>query len=87
MQDALYHSYINGHVPLWRLSQRILMTDILKIDDKTIPKFPNTLSLGITRPETKVILAPERFVKLDPRWKSKNGQWRTRSEINFVGAK
>ena len=32
MQDALYHSYINGHVPPEHLCQRILMTDILTID-------------------------------------------------------
>ena len=62
------------------------MTDILKIDDKTIPKFPKHVKFRYNKARDEwVILAPERLVKLDPiAWKFKNGQWRTRSEINFM---
>lgn len=49
------------------LSQRILMTDILKIDDKTIPKFPKHVKFRYNKARDEwVILAPERLVKLDP---------------------
>ena len=52
MQDALYHSYINGHVPPGALYQRILMTDILKIDEKLYQNFLNMLNSGIIKLET-----------------------------------
>ncbi len=46
--------------------QRILMTDILKIDDKTIPKFPKHVKFRHNKARDEwVILAPERLVKLD----------------------
>ena len=46
--------------------QRILMTDILKIDEKTIPKFPKHVKFRHNKARDEwVILAPERLVKLD----------------------
>tara|TARA_B100001057_G_C22157228_1_gene684290 strand:+ start:230 stop:523 length:294 start_codon:yes stop_codon:yes gene_type:complete len=43
------------------------MTDILKIDDKTIPKFPKHVKFRRNKARDEwVILAPERLVKLDP---------------------
>ena len=67
MQDALYHSYINGHVPPGSFCQRILMTDILKINENVIPKFPKHVKFRFNKARKEwVILAPERLVKLDP---------------------
>ena len=49
------------------LCQRILMTDILKIDENIIPKFPKHVRFRFNKPRKEwVILAPERLVKLDP---------------------
>ena len=43
------------------------MTDILKIDEKTIPKFPKHVKFRHNKARNEwVILAPERLVKLDP---------------------
>ena len=43
------------------------MTDILKIDDETIPKFPKHVKFRYNKARDEwVILAPERLVKLDP---------------------
>ena len=64
MQDALYHSYINGHVPPALSCRRILMTDILKINDETILKFPKHVKFKYNEPRKEwVILAPEKLVK------------------------
>ena len=42
------------------------MTDLLTIDDNTIPKFPKHVKLKYNKPRKEwVILAPERLVKLD----------------------
>ena len=42
------------------------MTDILKIDESTIPKFPKHVKFKYNKPRDEwVILAPERLVKLD----------------------
>ena len=52
------------HVPLF---QRILMTDILKIDENIIPKFPKHVRFRFNKARKEwVILAPERLVTLDP---------------------
>ena len=49
------------------LCQRILMTDILKIDENIIPKFPKHVRFRFNKARKEwVILAPERLVKLDP---------------------
>ena len=46
--------------------QRILMTDILKINEQTIPKFPKHVKFRHNKARDEwVILAPERLVKLD----------------------
>ena len=43
------------------------MTDILKVDDKTIPKFPKHVRFRHNKARDEwVVLAPERLVKLDP---------------------
>ena len=43
------------------------MTDILKINDETILKFPKHVRFKYNEPRKEwVILAPERLVKLDP---------------------
>ena len=43
------------------------MTDILKINDKTIPKFPKHVRFRHNKARDEwVVLAPERLVKLDP---------------------
>ena len=43
------------------------MTDILKIDDETILKFPKHVMFRYNKARDEwVILAPERLVKLDP---------------------
>ena len=48
------------------LFQRILMTDILKINESTVPKFPKHVKFKYNKPRDEwVILAPERLVKLD----------------------
>ena len=48
------------------LCQRILMTDILKIDENIIPKFPKHVRFRFNKARKEwVILAPERLVKLD----------------------
>ena len=47
--------------------QRILMTDILKINENVIPKFPKHVKFRFNKARKEwVILAPERLVKLDP---------------------
>ena len=49
------------------LCQRILMTDILKINENIIPKFPKHVKFRFNKARKEwVILAPERLVKLDP---------------------
>ncbi len=46
---------------------RILMTDILKINENVVPKFPKHVKFRFNKArEEWVILAPERLVKLDP---------------------
>ena len=46
--------------------QRILMTDILKIDEDVVPRFPKHVRFKFNEPRKEwVILAPERLVKLD----------------------
>ena len=43
------------------------MTDILKINDNVIPKFPKHVKFRFNKARKEwVILAPERLVKLDP---------------------
>ena len=43
------------------------MTDILKIDENIIPKFPKHVRFRFNKARKEwVILAPERLVKLDP---------------------
>ena len=43
------------------------MTDILKINEKLIPKFPKHVRFRFNKARDEwVILAPERLVKLDP---------------------
>ena len=47
--------------------QRILMTDILKINESIVPKFPKHVRFRFNKPRKEwVILAPERLVKMDP---------------------
>ena len=42
------------------------MTDILKINESTVPKFPKHVKFKYNKPRDEwVILAPERLVKLD----------------------
>ena len=49
------------------LCQRILMTDILKINESIIPRFPKHVKFRFNKARKEwVILAPERLVKLDP---------------------
>ena len=49
------------------LCQKISMTDILKIDENIIPKFPKHVKFRFNKARKEwVILAPERLVKLDP---------------------
>ena len=48
------------------LCQRILMTDILKIEDETVPRFPKHVKFRHNKARDEwVILAPERLVNLD----------------------
>ena len=50
-----------------RSCQRILMTDILKINESIVPKFPKHVRFRFNKPRKEwVILAPERLVKMDP---------------------
>ena len=45
---------------------RILMTDILKINESVVPRFPKHVKFKYNKPRDEwVILAPERLVKLD----------------------
>ena len=49
------------------LCQKISMTDILKINENIIPKFPKHVKFRFNKARKEwVILAPERLVKLDP---------------------
>ena len=49
------------------LCQKISMTDILKINENVIPKFPKHVKFRFNKARKEwVILAPERLVKLDP---------------------
>ena len=49
------------------LCQRILMADILKINESIIPRFPKHVKFRFNKARKEwVILAPERLVKLDP---------------------
>ena len=66
MQDALYHSYINGHVPPGAFMPEDLMTDILTIDGDIVPKFPKHVKFKYNEPRKEwVLLAPEKLVKPD----------------------
>ena len=48
------------------LCQKISMTDILKINENIIPKFPKHVKFRFNKARKEwVILAPERLVKLD----------------------
>lgn len=48
-------------------SQRISMTDILKINEDVKPKFPKHVKFRHNKARDEwVVLAPERLVKLDP---------------------
>ena len=43
------------------------MTDILKINESIVPKFPKHVRFRFNKPRKEwVILAPERLVKMDP---------------------
>ena len=67
MQDALIsclYKWTCSH--LEHFYQRILMTDILKINESVVPKFPKHVKFRHNKPRDEwVILAPERLVKLD----------------------
>ena len=67
MQDALYHSYINGYVPPGSFMPEDFDDRYTEDNENVIPKFPKHVKFRFNKARKEwVILAPERLVKLDP---------------------